>query len=105
MLGDVLLENGSAAEALREYEAALKSAPRRFRSLAGAAQSAGRAGDSTKARAYAAALVEMCRAAEGSRPELDWARAYLERKVAATIVRSPSQLVLENRSSACRLRS
>jgi tetratricopeptide (TPR) repeat protein len=79
MLADLLMENGAAAEALREYEAVLKMAPRRFRSLAGAAQSADRGGDRTKARAYATQLVEMCKGAEGSRPELEWARGLLGR--------------------------
>jgi hypothetical protein len=80
MLADALLENGSAREALREYETVLKGAPRRFRSLAGAAQSAERAGDASKARAYATQLVDMCKEAEASRPELDWARRYLGSK-------------------------
>jgi hypothetical protein len=79
MLADLLLENGSAAEALRDYESVLKGAPGRFRSLAGAAQSADKTGDQTKARAYATALVEMCKGAEASRPELEWARSYLGR--------------------------
>ena len=53
MLADLLLENGAAAEALKEYEAVLKTAPRRFNATAGAAKAADRAGDKTKARAYA----------------------------------------------------
>jgi hypothetical protein len=80
MLADTLLENGSASEALSEYQAALKTSPRRFRSLAGAAQSADKAGDRSKARAFAMQLVEMCKGAEASRPELEWARAYLGRR-------------------------
>jgi hypothetical protein len=76
MLADVLMDGGSSADALKEYEAVLKVCPRRFRSLSGAAMAADKAGDRGKARAYATALVEMCKGAEGSRPELEWARRY-----------------------------
>jgi tetratricopeptide (TPR) repeat protein len=77
MLADLLLENGKPAEALKEYEAVLKTAPRRFNATAGAAKSADKAGDRTKARAYATELREMANNAEVSRPELEWARVYL----------------------------
>ena len=40
MLADLLLENGAAADALKEYEAVLKTAPRRFNATAGAARAA-----------------------------------------------------------------
>ncbi len=79
MLADRLMESRLADGALREYEAVMKISPRRFRSLAGAAQAADRAGDKSKARAYATELVEMCKGAEESRPELDWARRYVGR--------------------------
>ena len=45
MLADLLLEDGSAAEALKEYETVLKTAPHRFNATAGAARAADRAGD------------------------------------------------------------
>jgi hypothetical protein len=77
MLADLLLENGAAAEALKEYEAVLKTAPRRFNATAGAAKAADQAGDKTTARAYAMQLREIAHKAETSRPELAWARAYL----------------------------
>ena len=67
MLADVLLENGTAPEALKEYEAVLKTAPRRFNATAGAARAADRAGDRVKARAYAMQLQEIGRHAESSR--------------------------------------
>ncbi|HEY6391786.1 MAG TPA: hypothetical protein VIX89_10940 [Bryobacteraceae bacterium] len=79
LLADVLLENGAAAEALKEYESVLKIAPRRFNATAGAAKAADKSGDKTKARAYAMQLREIARNAETSRPDLDWARAYLGR--------------------------
>ena len=77
MLADLLMENGSAADALKEYEAVLKTAPRRFHATAGAAQAAERAGDGMKARAYARQLQQIAPSPEGSRPELEWARKYL----------------------------
>jgi hypothetical protein len=80
MLADVLLENGEAAEALKEYEAVLKTAPRRFNATAGAAKAADKSGDKTKARAYAMQLREIANNGEASRPELEWARAYLGSK-------------------------
>jgi tetratricopeptide (TPR) repeat protein len=77
MLADLLLEDGSAPEALKEYEAVLKTAPRRFNATAGAARAADKAGDTTKARGYARQLREIANNAESSRPQLEWARVYL----------------------------
>ena len=76
ILADLLLENGSPGEALREYEAVLKIAPRRFNATAGAAKAADKAGDKTRARAYAMQLLEIARKAEAPRPEIAWARDY-----------------------------
>ena len=80
ILADLLLENGAAPEALNEYEAVLKIAPRRFNATAGAAKAADKAGDKTKARAYAMQLLEIAKNAEASRPELAWARGYVGKK-------------------------
>jgi hypothetical protein len=80
ILADVLLENGSASDALKEYEAVLKIAPRRFNATAGAAKAADKAGDRVKARAYAIQLREIAGNAGKSRPELEWARVYLAGK-------------------------
>jgi hypothetical protein len=80
MLADLLLQNGAATEALKEYEAVLKAAPRRFNATAGAAKAADRAADNTRARAYAFQLLEIAKDAETSRPQLEWARAYLRAK-------------------------
>src|SRR5262249_51494121 len=77
ILADLLLEGGSAPGALREYEAVLKVAPRRFHSTAGAARAADRTGDRVKARAYAAQLLAIAKDAEEERPELVWARRYV----------------------------
>jgi tetratricopeptide (TPR) repeat protein len=76
LLGDMLLQDGRAAEALNEYEASLKRDPRRFRSYAGAAQAAGAAGNNGKARHYYGLLVDMSGGGD-ARPELVAARDYL----------------------------
>jgi tetratricopeptide (TPR) repeat protein len=77
ILADLLLETGAAADALREYEAVLKSAPRRFNATAGAARAAAEAGDKAQAQAYAMQLLEIGKNAEASRPSLAWARGFL----------------------------
>lgn len=79
ILGDLLLESGDAAGALREYEAVLKTSPRRFNATAGAAKAAGKSGDKSKARAYATQLMEIAKGAESSRAELAWARTVASR--------------------------
>jgi uncharacterized protein HemY len=56
----------------------LKIAPRRFNATAGAAKAADKAGDKARARAYTMQLLEIAKNAEGSRPELTWARGYLD---------------------------
>ena len=76
ILADLLLEKGAPAEALREYQAVLKIAPRRFNATAGAAKAADKAGDKATARAYAMQLLEIAKKPEAPRPELAWAQAY-----------------------------
>jgi tetratricopeptide (TPR) repeat protein len=80
MLADLLLENGAPADALKEYEAVLKTAPRLFNAAAGAARAADEAGNIAKARAYAIQLLEIAKNAEALRLELAWARSYVGRK-------------------------
>ncbi len=77
MLGDLLLDQARAGEALAAYETSLQSAPGRFRSLAGAARAAGRAGSPAKARDYYTRLLALSEKSEGSRPEVAEARAFL----------------------------
>jgi len=80
ILADLLLEEGSAPDALKEYESVLKIAPRRFNATAGAAKAADMAGDQVKARAYSRQLLEIAGNGEASRPELSWARGYLAKQ-------------------------
>ena len=74
-LGELLAELGRPKEALAEYEASLKRAPRRLVGLYGAARSARLAGDVATARTYYGQLVELTAAGEGARPEVQEARA------------------------------
>jgi tetratricopeptide (TPR) repeat protein len=74
-LADLLADMGRPAAALAEYEASLRMAPARFRSLWGAAQAAEQAGNAAGARTWYAKLVELCGGGESARPELAQARA------------------------------
>src|SRR5437016_1632191 len=69
-LGDLLLKLGRPKEAEREFEAALKIYPGRFRCLYGAAQAAEQIGEKEKADHYYAKLTEQTTKADGSRSEL-----------------------------------
>jgi tetratricopeptide (TPR) repeat protein len=76
MLGDMLLESGRPADALKEYELSQKREPNRFRALYGAAEAAARSGDRDKARGSFSRLIELAGSGE-PRPELQRARRYL----------------------------
>jgi tetratricopeptide (TPR) repeat protein len=79
MLGDLLVELKQPAEALTEYQAALKESPKRFDSLYGAARAAEFSGKAQEARDYYAQLAKV--AAPGAdRPELQEVRVNLARK-------------------------
>jgi hypothetical protein len=72
LLGDMLMEVGRPADALKEFETAMKKEPNRFRSLYGAVQAAQATGDRKKARDYSARLREICaRADTPGRAELE----------------------------------
>jgi len=78
LLGEMLMELGQPAAALKEFEASAVREPNRFRGLAGAAQAAAQAGDAGKAKQYYARLVEL--AGQGDpRPELERARTFAQR--------------------------
>ena len=67
-------------QAYAEYLASLKQYPNRFRALYGAARAADAAGDSANAALYYRRLVELSAHADTARPEVQQARAYVERK-------------------------
>src|SRR5215468_564994 len=70
LLGDMLITQGEAAAALKEYETSLKNAPMRLRGFYGAAKAAEASGDAKKARDYFEKLAKLTRYADGDRPEL-----------------------------------
>jgi tetratricopeptide (TPR) repeat protein len=74
-LGDLFLKLNRPKEAQREFEAALKIYPGRFRGLYGAAQAAEQAGEKEKAHQYYAKLTEQTAKADSSRSELAQLRA------------------------------
>jgi hypothetical protein len=75
-LGEILIELGRPAEALTEYEASLKRAPKRLAGLYGAARSARLAGDTRKAGTYYAQIAEITKRGDASRAEVKEARAF-----------------------------
>ena len=77
LLADLLMETGQAAPALREYRAALKETPNRYRGLYGAAKAAEAAGERRMAADYFAKLVVLSKNADTVRPEFARAKAYL----------------------------
>jgi tetratricopeptide (TPR) repeat protein len=80
LLADLLLEAGQPAPALREYEAALKENPNRYRGVYGAARAAEAAGERQKAAAYFAKLIALSEYADTTRPELARAKAYVAQR-------------------------
>src|SRR5262249_50625583 len=61
LFAELLLETGQAAPALREFEAALKENPNRYRGLYGAARAAEAAGDRERATVYFTKFVAVAR--------------------------------------------
>jgi len=74
--GDLLLETGKSKEAQREFEAALKIYPGRFRGLYGAARAAEQTGDKESAGRYYAKLAAQTAKSSGSRDELNHVREF-----------------------------
>ena len=82
-IGSLLLEMGQPREAQREFEAALKIYPGRFRGLYGAAQAAELAGDNDGASRYYTKLAAQTSKAGGSRNELNHIREFLSAQAKA----------------------
>jgi tetratricopeptide (TPR) repeat protein len=70
LLGDMLLENGQAQEALTEYERSMKNARERLRGYYGAAKAAEASGDKEKAAKYIQHLIWLTKDADTERPEI-----------------------------------
>jgi tetratricopeptide (TPR) repeat protein len=74
---DLLLRVGLFARAQAAYDMTLKREPGRARSLFGAAQAAAHAGDAATARVRYQDYLTLMQRADGTRPELGVARAFL----------------------------
>jgi tetratricopeptide (TPR) repeat protein len=77
LLGELLLQQGQAPAAVREFEAALKENPNRYRGLYGAARAAEVAGERQKAAGYYEKLVALASKADTPRPEIARAKSFL----------------------------
>jgi len=80
LLADMLLAQGEATAALKEYEISLKNAPMRLRGFYGAAKAAEASGDAKMAREYFAKLAQLTRYSDGERSELREAKQRLASK-------------------------
>ena len=78
LLGEMLLEAGRPADALREFERSLQTIPGRFRSIAGAADAAARSGNRAAATTYYRQLIALTSEADSERPAVTAARAFLK---------------------------
>jgi hypothetical protein len=76
-LGELLMELKQPAAALREFETSLLTSPQRFNGLYGAARAAKLAADQNKAKTYYEKLLALSRDADGTRPEIEEAKAFL----------------------------
>jgi hypothetical protein len=77
LFGELLLEAGRPAEALRQFERSLEVVPGRFRSLAGGARAAAESGNRRAATAHYRRLLALAADAGSDRPDLTAARKYL----------------------------
>jgi hypothetical protein len=74
LLADMLMLQGDAATALKEYEASMKQAPNRLRGFYGAARAATAVGDAKKTVEYTRSLAKLTRNADSDRAEIREAR-------------------------------
>jgi tetratricopeptide (TPR) repeat protein len=77
LLGDLLMAQGQAGEALKAYEVSLKNARERLRGYYGAAKAAEASGDKQKATIYFAELMRLTKNADTDRPEIGTAKQAL----------------------------
>jgi hypothetical protein len=77
LYGAMLLERGSAKEALVAFEASMAKEPNRYNGIAGAAKAAELLSDKAKAKAYFGQLVTLAGSSDTGRRELAAARQFL----------------------------
>jgi hypothetical protein len=75
--GDLLLDLGRPADALRSYEMTLVREPRRARALFGAGRAAEKAGDAATAKKRYQELLSLMDRADSSRGEVKVAKTFL----------------------------
>ena len=80
MLAELLLEQGNAGAALKEFETSAQENPNRFRGLYGAARASEKAGKAEAARDYYRRLLALSAGADDGRTELRQARDFVEKR-------------------------
>jgi hypothetical protein len=80
LLGEMLIDLGQPAAALKEFEASHRVEPNRFQGLYGAARAAELAGDGATARTYYGRLVSLGKGADADRPEMKKAQSFIATK-------------------------
>jgi hypothetical protein len=79
LLGELFMESNQPELAQPEFEAVLRSSPKRFNATYGAARSADLSGDRKRAAERYAELLQLCGQADTQRLEVQNARAYLQK--------------------------
>jgi len=80
LLGELLLEMGQPAAALKDFETALKQTPNRYRAFLGMARAANATGDRQKAAEYYDKVAALAKNADTERAETKEAKAFLASK-------------------------
>ncbi|HEX9786764.1 MAG TPA: hypothetical protein VGB09_02005 [Candidatus Binatia bacterium] len=80
LLGDMLMELGQSAAALKEYEASIAKEPNRFRGLYNAARAAEASGKMAKARAWYQKFAEVTAQADANVEQVGRAKTFLARR-------------------------
>jgi len=80
LLGELLLAADKPGDALKEFQRSLRIVPNRFRSLAGAGQAAAKSENPRLARSYFKQLLSIAANADGERPTLSAARAFMRQR-------------------------
>jgi hypothetical protein len=77
LLAEMLIEMNQYEQALGELETSLRSSPNRFNALYGMVRAAKSLGDKERLNTAYAKLIELCKQADGERPELSEAKQSL----------------------------
>jgi hypothetical protein len=80
LLGDLLMEIGQPAAALKEYEASIAKEPNRFRGLYSAARAAEASGNTAKARAWYDKFAQVAVQADANVAQVQHAKTFLARR-------------------------